>query len=278
MSQPGWYPDPEGRAEPRYWDGTQWLDTAPRRRNTGLWWFVGGLVVVVVVVVALVLSPNGLGVGAAPSTVDTRSHRPSVQPWDELSASPDDPGETLPGGSQPEECPSVGSPISEVGADNRLHGGGLSIAAPDSPRWVNQPTYMPWMIEQNSMSRQIVPGWVASVDVGAVRHEDGFTSPRLAAQNMVSCMASSWMFQGFTHSETLVSEVFTLDGNDGWHIRENIYVTGWEHEDIAGDVLDVYVVDLGNEGELAVVVGCATIDHEPSIGEVREVLDTIRVG
>ncbi|NLE98997.1 MAG: DUF2510 domain-containing protein [Propionibacterium sp.] len=276
MSQPGWYPDPEGGRDPRYWDGTRWLERAPRRHSRGLWFFLGGLAVVVVVVVALMISPGGLVAG--PSTVDTRSHRPSVQPWDELSATPEEPGDTVPGGAQPEECPSVGMPHSEVGADNRLHGGGLSIEAPDSPRWVNQPTYMPWMSEQNSMSREIVPGWVASIDVGAVRHEDGFSSPRMAAQNMVSCMASSWMFQGFTHSETLVSEVFTIDGNDGWHIRENIYVTGWEHEDIAGDVLDVYVIDLGRDGELAVLVGCATIDHTASVNEVRSVLETLRVG
>ncbi|SDL54207.1 DUF2510 domain-containing protein [Tessaracoccus oleiagri] len=276
MSQPGWYPDPEGRGGPRYWDGTRWLapDAQARPRgNRGLWWFVAGLVVIAAIVLALVLGPRGLGFGST-AQPDTRSERPSVQPWDERSESPSEPGETDEGAAQPEECPSVGSPVSRVDADGRLRGGGLSVEAPTAPGWELSPTWMPWMSEQNSVTRMVVPGWVASVDVGTVRHADGFTSPERAARNIISCMASSWMFQDFTHSETLASQPFSLDGHEGWYIKENVYVSGRE---VAGDVLDVFVLDLGRDGELSVIVGCATQDHDPSISEVQAALDTMRV-
>lgn len=274
MSNAGWYPDPEGGDQPRYWDGSRWLDGEPRRGNQGLWWFIGGVVLIVVLVVVLVMNPRGLGI-AAPAPTDTRSHKPTVEPWDELSSSPDQPGEEEDGGVREEQCPFVGSPRSEVSPDGRLRSGDLSLVAPTAEGWRQSPISMTWMRDQNSMTREVIPGWVASVDVGTVAHEDGFRSPKSAAKNIISCMASSWMFQGFTGSETLLSEPFELDGHQGWYIKENIYVSGREVE---GDVLDVYVLDLGNDGELSVIVGCATIDHEPSINEVKASLETMKVG
>lgn len=169
----------------------------------------------------------------------------------------------------------MGMPHSEVAGDGRMHGGGVSIVAPTAEGWARSTTYMPWMAEQNSMTRGIVPGWVASVDVGTVREADGFRTPKQSAKAMVSCMASSWMYDGYTGHEFLVDEAFSTDGASGWHVKVNVYVD--RGDDIEGDILDVYVLDVGNDGELAVAVGCATIDHADSIREVDQSLATLRV-
>lgn len=272
MSEPGWYPNPDGRGEPRYWDGSQWLDEEPRKSSlTG--WVVGGVLLIVTIIAVLILQPAGLVPTLNPAPEDTRSSRPTVKPWDERTKAPDNPAPSGDGGANPEDCPSVGSPTSEVDGEGRLHGGGLTVAAPTADGWRNSPTYMPWMAEQNSVTREISPGWVASVDIGTVRAEDGFRTPKQSAAAMVSCMASSWMYDNFTGREDLVDEQVEVAGLTGWRIQTNIYVD--RPDGIEGDLLDVYVFDLGRDGELSVVTGCATIDDHSSIEEVRASLESI---
>lgn len=274
MSRPGWYPNPDGGDEPAYWDGTQWTDGPPQRSGT-IGWVVAGVLLILTVVVVLILQPSSLPiVGDSPSE-DTRSDRPTVKPWDERSVSPSEPETEDDGGAAPAQCAEVGYPHSEVGPDGRLHGGGVSVVAPTAPGWIDSTTFMPWMSEQNSRVRSVADGWVASVDVGSVRAQDGFRAPKQAAHAMLSCMASSWMYQGYTGDEVLTSEAFSLDGNDGWHVKANVHVD--RADGIKGDVLDIYVFDIGRDGELSVVVGCATIEHEPSITEVDQAVASMRV-
>ncbi|WP_296136041.1 hypothetical protein [uncultured Tessaracoccus sp.] len=274
MSEPGWYPNPEGRGEPRYWDGSAWRDEEPRRQSP-VSWIVAGVTLIAVIVAVLVLQPRGLGFTGAPGQVDTRSSRPSVSPWDERSREPTESGTPDDGGGRPALCEDVGSPVSDVAPDGRLHGGGVSVVAPTGPGWSAAPTYMPWMSEQNSRSIEIVPGWVGSVDVGTVRNQDGFVNPKQAARAMISCMASSWMYSGYVDDEELTSETFTLDGRSGWHVKVNVHVD--RDDGIEGDVLDIFVLDIGRDGELSVVVGCATINHEQSIRDVDAALATMQV-
>lgn len=271
MSQPGWYPDPTGRGGPRYWDGQRWSDgPEPPRRSRTIWWVLGGALLIALVVLGLIFWPSS-GVGLAPPT-DTRSDRPTVEPWDETT---DQPSEQDEGEGSMRECPSVGFPHSQVDPDGRQRGGGLSVVAPTAPGWSLSTTYMPWMAEQNSTLRDVVPGWVASIDVGTVRAVDGFTSPKQAANSMRSCMASSWLFTNYTHHEVLIDEPFSLDGHDGWYMQVEIHV---DRDDwVQGDLVDIYVLDLGRDGELSAVIGCATIDDAVSIAEVRQSLDTMQV-
>lgn len=276
MAQPGWYPDPQDPSRPRYWDGRQWAppsqpDPKPRRQWV---WFAVAMGAVALLVVGLLYGTSSLG------NLDFRaepSSRPSGSQWDELSPSP-----------QPTDAPSLGDsgqvidcPLvhpdtrSEIDADGRVRGGGLSFVAPTSDQWDLWPTNVLWMSDQNSVTRVITEGWISNIDVGYVHAEDGFTDPRTAAEQFMSCMASSTMFQGYSHRDILESTAYEVDGRQGWRLTANVYVDN--QPEVDGDTVDILVLDLGEPDRLSVYVSCATIDLTDNLQEVAEAFNTLRV-
>lgn len=271
MTTPGWNRFP-GANNPSY------LDTdSPDKgsgKSSGTLWVVVGLLVLTSIIVAFILIPRSQD--NISSLEDTRSDRPAVEPWDELSDSPNPDPQPQPENNRPQNCPDVGFPHSDVGFDGRLHGGGLSVVAPSGPGWVGGTTYMPWMNEQNSVIREVKPGWIASVDIGSVRPSDGFTDPKQATHGILSCMASSWLYADFVNYTVLSEGDWSLAGKHGWHLKVNVYVD--RTDGILGDVLDIFVIDLGQQDQLSVLVGTATIDHRSSIEDVDASLQTVQIG
>lgn len=279
---PGWYQDPSDDASYRYWDGSSWTSqtmpaSAPEPKKSSTPWLILGVAVIAVVGVLAVLlfRPGGTPVfGGTPE--DTNSARPTVSQWNEQlpSETPSDPDDQGQGAIT--ECPTpYGDDRSEIGPDGRLHSANLSVVPPTGNGWRNINTYMPGVLDHNSMTREIAPGWVSSISVAALNKSDGFTEPKLAAQQMLDCMSSSSLFLGFSHRVNIRDEAFELDGVQGWRATAEVHVTG--RPGIPGDVVDVVVFDTGQQGRLSIYITCATIDHQDNQEEIAEAFKTLRI-
>lgn len=230
-------------------------------------WLVIALIVVGTVVGAIMLFPQSGNIFAA-TPEDPRSARPTGEQWNELepTATPE-PVET--GFGAPIDCPVVIEPPRSEIVDGRLHGGGLSIEPPAGEAWIESSAWMEWLHDSNGMIRDIAPGWISNVNVGYIDADDGFsTTMSAAAEQFVTCMASSGMFEGFERREILINEDYVVSDRIGWRLTSNIYVGNMRHEGIEGDVVDVILVPTDDAKRFAVYVSCATIDHEENQQQV----------
>ncbi len=280
MSAPGWYPDPSGQGQFRYWDGHAWTSqvtggssapaSPPGSRKPWLW-FALAMVVVGVLVVVLVWKPAQL-LGTAKE--DQNSARPTGSQWNEQEPTntPTVPEDT--GKGQIIDCPQNSLDArSAIDSDGRMRGGGLSFVARKG--WRAENVFMPWLYDHNSQIKTIAPGWMSNISVGLVKTSEGFTAPRQAAESLMSCMASSDLYMGFTGREDFRNQQFTLDGRSGWRITADVYVDN--QGAIKGDVVDIIVLDTGRTDGFSVFISCATIDNKVNLGEVAEATDSLRV-
>ncbi|MFT3889221.1 MAG: DUF2510 domain-containing protein [Arachnia sp.] len=279
MAQPGWYSDPSAPNGRRYWDGRRWLDPdQPARAGKGRWlWLAVALVAATALVVALIVLPRGQNSwGAVPE--DTRSARPTGTQWNELLPSetppPDD---TDDGFGEPIDCPVAEDwGVSEI-VNGRLHGGGLSIEPPTGSKWTETIAYIDWMHDSNSMTRPIATGWISNVNVGYIKVSEGFSNDLpTAAEQFITCMASSGMFASFTHRDVLNDSAYTVSGRRGWRLTSNVFVSNQRYQGIEGDVVDIVLVPTDDPDKIAAYVSCATIGHEENQGEVRHSLESLR--
>ncbi|MDO5737353.1 MAG: DUF2510 domain-containing protein [Propionibacteriaceae bacterium] len=278
MSAPGWYPDPTGKQGAlRYWDGTAWQQQpaiAAEPAGNRLWlWFIVAMVVIGALVAAFMLRPNGL----ATTVEDTNSARPTGSQWNEVAPSETPTNEQDPGSGEIVDCPKNSfEDRSEISADGRMYGGGLSFVAPGGWSWEKQPIQMPWLYDHNSTIRVITTGWMSNLSVGEVKRSEGFKDPRGTATQLMGCLASSGLYFGFSGREDLTNQSFTLDGHGGWRMTANVRVDN--QGSIEGDVVDIIVLDLGDPEKLAVFISCATINNEGNLKEVQKAVDSLRAG
>lgn len=277
MAEPGWYADPTAPQGRRYWDGRRWVDDPPRQGRAMTTWLVVALLVVATVVGAMILFPRGANPFAA-TPEDPRSARPTGTQWNELETSETPSPEPVESGfGEPIECPStLQDPRSEI-VDGRLHGGGLSIEPPDGRDWVESAAWIDWLHDSNGMIRDIAPGWMSNVNVGYIKVSDGFSPVMsVAAEQFVTCMASSGMFFGFERREILINQDYVVSDRIGWRLTSNIYVNNQRHNGIEGDVVDIIIVPTDDEDRFAVYVTCVTIGHEVNQREVDRSLASLR--
>lgn len=307
MSEPGWYPDPGGRAgHYRYWDGQAWAPTTsstlpgsapppapapataprPRRGRSGLVLaLVAALVLVLAVVGALVVRD-----GAQPIVVGGVS--PSASAPGGTGTTPDptvDPSATPPLESSPtpvpstsasaEPCP-VGDPFTrqEHPRDGRVHGGGLSF--PRQPGWLDpgvQASAFTWAYDLGETDVQLAQTRFAAYAVGAVSVVDGFEDPRSAAALIMRCTVTSALYSAVSGTTEIVDEETTVDGYRAWSLRADVR-TYDARTSFSDDTVQVTVVDLGSPESLAFFWGSAPTGDAAFQARLDEALEQLRVG
>lgn len=277
MSAPGWYPDPTGNnGTPRYWDGSVWIEqgtpaVAPSSGRPWVWFLVAMFVIAGLIAVFILRPPS-----LFTATGDPNSAKPTGSQWNELpvTETPTQPGD--PGGGSVIDCPqNSDDERSEISSDGLMHGGGLSIEPPPSNDWQSSPISMAWLYDHNSTIKYITGNWMSNVSVGEVRRDEGFADPRGAAEQLMGCMASSDLYMGFTGREDVANAAYEIDGMPGWRITANVLVNS--QGDIKGDVVDIIVLDLGDDATLSVFISCATIENEENLNEVIAASESLRV-
>lgn len=305
---PGWYPDPAGTpGQFRYWDGQSWSSqttddparaTAPGATSTmpnpttaaapgrgGR----GGLAVVLAALVALALlvwALLSMGGSSSPKLVpeDTNSASPTGPVWNEKSATPSAPGSSpAPSNGAMVDCPTLGGMGSKGPINGQLRGGGL--VATEIPGWDSSSTFtLPWTQDLSSQSKTIYSynngsgAWFSVSAVGALPKGEGFIDPKVSAEQMMSCFATSSYYSDFTGRKDLVSEAVTVSGHKGWHLRAEVTVDMPELPQVQGDVIDVVVVDTGSATTLGTYVSSATIGDDATLAQVDEARKGLQVG
>lgn len=275
MAEPGWYEDPTAPDSRRYWDGSAWADEPPRKRPPLWGWLILAVVLIGAIVAALTFVPS-MPNPFVPSPVDTRTARPSGTQWNEMEPSETPtPTPVESGFGESIDCPESGEPPYSEVTDNRISSGHLSIGYPQG--WVRSPSHVDWMYDYNSVIKQIEDGWISNVGVGYIKISGGFSDhPPTAAEQFISCMASSGMFRGFTKREVLINEEYAVSGKIGWRLLSKMYVAGREHQNVQGDEVNIVVIPVDEDEDVyAVYVSCASIDREENLREVQGVFESL---
>ena len=286
-TQPGWYADPSGAPDAlRWWDGHAWTNqvrpasgpgapsappgSPPRPRRP--WWpWLAAAVALVLAVALLAWHPWSRG------TDDEAGDDPTstVTGWDEQHRSTPPTAEASEDGQgSPTQCPmTLDYGHTEIGADGRIHGGGLSFAA--IPDWsIDNGATITWGHGAVGQQRIVAPSWVAIVALAELRAEDGWKDAKSAARQAAECMASSDYYPDRTGYKVLWNKPYTLDGHRGWWVRGEVRVDG---HSVDGDVIDTIVVDFGN-GVYGTCATQAAIGQADTQKTVDDAVASLRVG
>ncbi len=304
MSQPGWYPDPGGTpGRLRWFDGSQWSTEtisatgpapgapgapSPGEQPRRLWPLVL-LAVVVLVAVAVIIGFVLPDRGPRDITDNPPTANQTISAWDDGSSPPPTPTPTEPSTAPPptsEPPPAVDCPRSQRAGeraehpdDGRIHGGQLSFEPAPAP-WEARPGILTQVMffghDVDGQAMDVVALWFSQMTVGALDPADGFTDPHESAEAILSCIASSSFFSGFSGRVDLHSKAVTVSGHPGWSVRAEVHVANYEGID--GSVLEVIVVDGGNSnGELSFFVGESTIGDPDQERTVQAAIDSLQV-
>jgi len=290
VSDAGWYPDPSGSGQLRYWDGERWSAVtrpagpvgsstqpagASRSRHSRGPGILIGLVVLFVLIglVALLLNrpwDRGFETTGDPAT-------PTVSAWnDGESPTPTPSPSTSPTSTSAGPAPMVTCPSGDPGrrddhpADGRVHGGGLSFAA--IPSWQSRSFSQSWAYDVGSQWIDITGTWGNYNSVGGLSPDDGWGTPQHAADLISRCAITSDC--ALTDTRPVWSTATTISGRPAWSVRTDALCD--VSPGIIGDVVQVIVVDLGH-GRLAQFVATATIDHQPTLKAMTDSIRTLRV-
>lgn len=231
---------------------------------------VVGLAAVAIVIWLLTGGRSG---NFTPVPEDTNSSTPTVSGWDE-SSTPTPPPTT--------QASLVGCPRTTVtnqtrqSSDGRLHGGGISVQKING--WTNSNMYLQWVSDFHTQVQTVRPAWMSNIGVGQLNAQDGFTNPRTSTIQSMECYASSGYYNSFTNRVDLVSESVTISGHPAYHMRSEVHVSDITMPEIQGDLVDIYVVDIGDPARMGIFVSSVTIGDSARQKLVDASIATLTVG
>lgn len=308
---PGWYPDPAGQpGRFRYWDGHAWSQQTtgdprstpapgtgpasagaprgpssrgPSSRGTGGRRGRGPLVaaIAVLLLAALLLwwllARGGSNPASAPEDRDTST--PIVSAWNETSKPSASPSASSPrpSGGALTSCPDTGG-NAVFASHGVIQGGGLTASA--VPGWrVSTDFSMVWAHNTESYSSTVrssgVASWFSVVSLSSLDRSDGFTSPQQAARGVMDCFASSSYYASFTGRDNETDTDVTINAHHGFHVQAQVHVDDPHFPGIAGDVVDVIVVDTGDPATFALFVSSYTIGDTTRQQQVETCIGTL---
>lgn len=222
MAQPGWYPDPSGQEQLRYWDGQAWsTQTRPAGRRSRAWL----LVLLVALVLALlgwfvVREPGSrLGLGRVGGTDETST--PSVSGWDELStpsASASWSASPQPSGGELVSCPYNADSREEAPRDGRVGAG--TISGPVPRGFAAARPFEGRFADVTSTAHKPFPGssWL-SFSQALVLPRELFADVRWAPRQVISCHTTGQFGDDRNDQRITVDEAVTVDGQQGWRVQ-----------------------------------------------------------
>ncbi len=275
MAKPGWYPDPDGSGTPRYWNGERWEDPVDgnRPRRKGPWALGTGLLTLILVVAVILWQPWKNNPWSLPT--DGNSSRPTGSQWDETEPTntPTSPGPSD-GGGRPVACPIVPEGAGPQSQNGWFSSGGMKYQG--VPGWrENSGHFIDFASERSGQDDHVAGSWVAVTAIGQLSKKDYSPDPRTAAQQLVSCLSTSYYYSHLSRVEVLEDKSFrTSDGVSGWLIRANFWNEPGYYE-VLGDEAVVVIVDQGAGDTVTLFHTQAPINDSDRQALVKASLDSL---
>lgn len=214
-----------------------------------------------------------------PGGEDPLPPRPTRSAWDEVVTPTPTPTPTRQSSapSKSKLCPYTDLSRNNAPADGRRHGGGLSFAEPRTEGWNHRILQMvPWISDTGGVGKSITPLWFSMIIVGQLDRTEFGDDPEQAAQQVMSCTASSGMYRGFSGRTDTKAEPMQLSGRNAFRIESDITVSD-QGPNIPGDRVVVIAVDTGNPGHLAIFMASATLGDAATNADVDAAIGSLVV-
>ncbi|MGB3956157.1 MAG: DUF2510 domain-containing protein [Brooklawnia sp.] len=279
MTDRGWYDDPDGTPfRLRHWDGEQWTQhlapagsepapTAADRPRSG-----AGLKAALIGLAILTALGGLYTIGVLAGVVSGPGAPPSGRHpghFDSPSAG-STPVLYCPGYFSGERAETI------TGDPERVYGGQLSMTRP--PDAQSEPVRLAFADTQEIIYFEVREGWIAPATLGRVIEADGYTDLPTAAALVMHCLIHDPMlYPDATDRIELHSEAVTVDGHPAHQLRYEVQVAQPEHPELAGDIVDVIMVDTDDQFGYSFFFGAWPIDDAAIEQRITDLADTLRV-